>query len=93
MAPTNRLVLHFSEPLQIRFSGGDLVMTATPIRAPMTSMAAAPRPLAVAAAPGDPETLVLTAQTALAPGAYRLNWHAVATDTHRVQGAFTFTVQ
>lgn len=28
----------------------------------------------------------------LAPGSYRVVWHATATDTHKTQGSFTFTV-
>ncbi|TLU70986.1 copper resistance protein CopC [Lichenicoccus roseus] len=28
----------------------------------------------------------------LAPGTYRVSWHATATDTHKTQGRFSFTV-
>ena len=28
----------------------------------------------------------------LAPGRYTVSWHAIATDTHRTQGTFSFTV-
>ena len=28
----------------------------------------------------------------LAPGAYRVHWHAVSTDTHRVDGVYVFSV-
>ena len=30
--------------------------------------------------------------TPLAPGRYKVTWHATATDTHRTQGNFSFTV-
>ncbi len=30
--------------------------------------------------------------TMLPPGSYHVTWRAIATDTHRTQGAFTFTV-
>jgi methionine-rich copper-binding protein CopC len=30
---------------------------------------------------------------ALRPGTYRVSWHAVSIDTHRTEGAFTFTVK
>ncbi len=30
--------------------------------------------------------------TMLPPGSYHVTWKAIATDTHRTQGAFTFTV-
>jgi methionine-rich copper-binding protein CopC len=29
----------------------------------------------------------------LKPGVYSVKWHAVTADTHRTQGAFTFTVR
>ncbi len=37
--------------------------------------------------------LTLPITSALSPGAYTVKWHAVAADTHRSQGAFTFTVK
>jgi methionine-rich copper-binding protein CopC len=30
---------------------------------------------------------------ALAPGSYRVVWHAVSVDTHRSEGAYSFTVK
>jgi methionine-rich copper-binding protein CopC len=29
----------------------------------------------------------------LAPGRYRVTWHAVSVDTHRTEGAYSFTVK
>jgi methionine-rich copper-binding protein CopC len=29
----------------------------------------------------------------LAPGIYRVTWHAVSVDTHRTEGAYSFTVK
>jgi methionine-rich copper-binding protein CopC len=29
----------------------------------------------------------------LAPGTYRVTWHAVSVDTHRTEGAYSFTVK
>ncbi len=29
----------------------------------------------------------------LAPGTYRVSWHAVSIDTHRTEGAYSFTVK
>jgi hypothetical protein len=29
----------------------------------------------------------------LAPGSYRVSWHAVSVDTHRTEGAYSFTVK
>ena len=37
--------------------------------------------------------LVVPLRVRLAPGIYRVKWHAVSTDTHRVNGSFTFRVR
>jgi copper resistance protein C len=29
----------------------------------------------------------------LAPGTYRVNWHVISTDTHKMEGSFTFEVR
>jgi copper resistance protein C len=29
----------------------------------------------------------------LAPGSYRVNWHVISTDTHKLEGSFTFEVR
>ncbi len=42
-------------------------------------------------ASGHP-TVLLVRLPHLAPGLYTVTWHAVATDTHRTQGRFRFTV-
>lgn len=42
-------------------------------------------------APSNPRVLVM-AVPHLAPGRYTVTWHAVATDTHRTEGRFGFTV-
>jgi methionine-rich copper-binding protein CopC len=91
-APTNRIELHFSEPLVLRFTGADLTQTSMMMNGRMTNMQMRVGALTTALAPNDPKTLVLTAHANLSPGAYRLQWHAVSTDTHRVTGALTFTV-
>ena len=93
VAATSHIELHFSEPLEAKFSGADLVMTGMMINGRMTNMPKKVGALAAAADPGDAKTLVLTAKAPLAPGSYRLDWHAVSTDTHRTQGALTFSVQ
>ncbi|HZZ34821.1 MAG TPA: copper homeostasis periplasmic binding protein CopC [Caulobacteraceae bacterium] len=43
--------------------------------------------------PRDRTQLVVPVTTRLAPGRYRLIWRAVASDTHRVQGQYDFTVK
>jgi len=61
VAPTARIELHFSEPLEANFSDGRLIMTGMAMNEPM--MSAEPKPIALAArtSPGDPKSLVLTA--------------------------------
>jgi copper resistance protein C len=46
-----------------------------------------------AADPADKKQLVLPLAKPLAAGTYKVEWHAVAADTHRVQGTFSFTVK
>lgn len=88
-APTARLQLAFSERLVAQFSGADVVMIEMPgmkMRAPMK--------MAVKASLAeDGKTLVLTLQKPLAKGNYRVDWRVVSTDTHRVQGNYSFKVQ
>ena len=88
-APTARLQLAFSERLVAQFSGADVVMIEMPgmkMRAPMK--------MAVKAnLAEDGKTLVLTLQKPLAKGSYRVDWRVVSTDTHRVQGNYSFKVQ
>lgn len=88
-APTARLQLVFSEALVAQFSGADLVMTEMPgmkMNAPMKMSATA------AIGPGG-KTLVVTLPRALPVGIYKLNYHVVSTDTHRVEGSYSFRVR
>ncbi len=39
------------------------------------------------------QTRLAVALGPLPPGLYRVTWHATATDTHKTQGSFTFTVR
>jgi methionine-rich copper-binding protein CopC len=41
---------------------------------------------------GGSETRLAVALKPLTPGAYKVVWHATATDTHKTEGSFTFTV-
>ena len=41
----------------------------------------------------DGKTLVITTKAPMPAGGYTLDWHAVAADTHRVEGSFSFTVK
>ena len=39
------------------------------------------------------ETRLAVALRPLGPGTYSVSWHVVATDTHKTQGRFSFTVK
>ena len=47
----------------------------------------------VSADPKDKKQLVVPLSKPLAAGSYKVNWHAVAADTHRVEGSYSFTVK
>lgn len=46
-----------------------------------------------AADPADKKQLVVPLPTPLAAGVYKVDWHAVAADTHRIHGSYSFTVK
>jgi len=71
--------LKFNEKLEAKFSGCELTT-------------AAGAPVAVTAkATGD--SLDATPKAPLAPGAYKLNWHVLSVDGHKVKGVLNFTVR
>jgi methionine-rich copper-binding protein CopC len=85
-----RVVLNFSESLIPAMTGADIFMTGHPGKPhhpPMKTGGITSR-----VAPNG-KTLVLTASRPLPSGSYQVNWHAVATDTHRVQGTFKLAVK
>jgi len=43
-------------------------------------------------APGDMRKIIVPIPARLAPGTYRVAWHAVSTDTHRISGQYTFKI-
>jgi methionine-rich copper-binding protein CopC len=85
-----RASLTFSESLMAPLSGIDLEMTGMPGMANHAPMKIAGFQTTVAQ---DGRTLVAVFPRALPAGTYRLDWHAVASDTHRVTGSLTFTVR
>ena len=42
--------------------------------------------------PANKRQLVVPVQEPLAPGDYKVEWHAVSDDTHRVKGSYSFSV-
>lgn len=82
--------MSFNEKVVPTFSGADVVMTAMPGMAdhkPMKLSGLKPSWSA------DGKTLTLTAGRAFPIGTYQVAWHAAGTDTHRMQGSFTFSVK
>jgi len=89
VASPARLQLTFSETLVSNFSGVELVMTDMP----GMKMSSPMRMTVSTALAADGKTVVVTLAKALARGGYKLDWHVVSTDTHRVQGSYAFKVK
>jgi methionine-rich copper-binding protein CopC len=87
-APT-KIQLIFSEALVAQFSGIDLTMTEMP------SMKMGPMKVNGVKATVAPNGKTLGAPLAnpLATGTYMLDYHVISTDTHRIQGSYTFKVK
>jgi len=79
-APTNMAHLTFNETISGKLSGAT-VTDAAGKTVPATAMA-------------QDKMMMLTFKSALAPGAYKVKWHAVASDDgHRTEGVYSFTVK
>ena len=76
-APT-QIVLQMSEKLVPQFSGFDVTMGAAPIAMKVKIVK---------------DQMVGTPAKALLAGVYTVKWHAVSSDTHRIEGNYTFTVR
>lgn len=83
VATPKALTLSFSERLQPSFSGLAVTM-------PKMNNMTAPMKVGV---PKNGRSLVATPTRPLSAGVYKVSWHAVTADTHRVQGSFSFTVR
>jgi methionine-rich copper-binding protein CopC len=84
-----KIQLVFSETLVAQLSGLDLTMTEMPgIKMGPIKMNG------VRATVGtDGKTLVATPGRPLPPGTYKVDYHVVSADTHRIQGSYTFKVR
>lgn len=78
-APPNRVVLTFSEKLEPAFSG--IAVTDSSDRN------------VEAAAPTIGGNAMAAQLRPLPLGRYRVVWHVVSVDTHRTEGAYSFTVR
>ena len=82
-ASPSELRLGFTEGVNLTFTGVSV-----------TGPAGAPVPTGAAIlAPGDDKVLVVPVSGPLAPGAYKVDWHALATDGHKTDGSYSFTVK
>jgi len=89
-AKPTKLTLTFSETLIAQLSGVDIVMTGMPgmsHHAPMKvgGFASTVSP--------DGKTLVVTLPRALPAGTYEIDWHAVTSDGHRMEGKYNISVK
>ncbi len=84
-----KIELNFTENLMTKFSGANLVMTGMPGMADHAPMKVA----AKVSGSDDPKTMVITPAQPLVPGTYRVDWRAVSSDTHPINGNIAFTVK
>lgn len=91
-----KIELNFSEKLVGAMTGADLTMTAMPAKASMPNMAHK-MPMKMAGFTSvigkDGKSLTLLMKHALPTGTYEVTYHAVSTDTHRIEGKLTFSVK
>jgi copper resistance protein C len=78
-----QLILKFSEGLEIKF-------TAIKVTGPDAKPAATGAP---SLDPNDNTSLIVPITGGLTSGKYRVDWHAVSTDSHKTQGSYSFTVK
>jgi len=80
-APTE-IILGFNERVIVRFSGLDLrdAHNNKIVTGNMTL------------APGGNTKVIVPIKQRMLPGTYRVAWHVVSVDTHRVSGTYTFKV-
>lgn len=88
-AAPEKIELHFSENLATQVSGAALVMTGMPGMSSHSPM----RVAAKVSGSDDPKVMVIAPSQPLPAGTYRVDWRAVASDTHPVTGKLVFTVK
>lgn len=89
VTPPTKIQLVFSESLVAQMSGLDVTMTEMP-GMKMGPMKITGFKTSVAA---DGKTLVAAFPKALAAGTYKVDYHVVSADTHRIQGSYNFKVK
>ncbi|MCW5701621.1 MAG: copper homeostasis periplasmic binding protein CopC [Bradyrhizobium sp.] len=84
-----RIDLRFSERMVGAFSRADLLM----VDMPGMKMDKPSKEAATAKIGADGMTLTLIPARPLSAGTYRVDYHVVSTDTHRITGSFSFQVK
>lgn len=79
----SQLRLSFTEGVELAFSGVAIAMD--------DGMAI--KPSAVALAPAEPNTILVTLTAPLSPGHYKVTWHVLSDDSHKTRGHYAFTVK
>lgn len=79
----SQLRLTFTEGVELAFSGVAIAMDDGMIV----------KPSAVALAPTDPTTILVTLATPLGAGHYKVSWHVLSDDSHKTRGHYAFTVK
>jgi methionine-rich copper-binding protein CopC len=83
------LSLAFSEKIDSEFSGVELRLLTMP-----GMQMDKPMPVSTTAAVGaDGMSLLITPRETLEAGTYSVTWNVVTSDTHRVEGTYSFTVE
>jgi len=82
MSPPKQIKITFNEPIIPQFSGVELK--------DQTGKTISTGPAITD--PTDKKQLVVPIEEQLLPGDYKVEWHAVANDTHRVKGNYSFRV-
>ena len=89
VAAPAKISLQMSEPLVPKLSGATLTMTGMP---GMANHAAMPMAVKNSVDP-DGKTLILMPTKKLPVGHYRVDWHGVSSDNHRITGTHEFDVK
>ncbi|MCE7796272.1 copper homeostasis periplasmic binding protein CopC [Sphingobium sufflavum] len=84
------LSLTFSDTVVDKLSGVEIVMTGMPGMANHDPMKVSGFKTALNA---DGKTMTITLPRALPVGSYKLDWHAVTADSHRIEGSYAFSVK
>ena len=90
VAKPAKIVLTFNEKLVAKFASATLTMTGMPGMADHAPMKISGFTSVMSK---DGKSMTLLMKRALVAGTYNLKWAAAGTDTHRMEGNFTFTVR